>query len=84
MSGDGIQVLAALTWCEELNFSKTRVVPAQACGASTTFTHGVVASHRVAFPQRILVRQLALLQTLDQDGWLLVQFSGTAVWCRYL
>lgn len=80
MSGDGVQALAPVGRGEELDFGRgePRVVPAQAPAASCAFAHGVVASHGVALPQRVLVRQLALLQGLDQDGRLLVQFSGAA------
>lgn len=81
MSGDGVQGLAAVGRGEELDFGRhePRVVPAQVDAASGAFAHGVVASHGVPLPQRVLVRQLALLQGLDQDGRLLVQFSGAAV-----
>lgn len=85
MSGDGVQGLAPLGRGEELDFGRDepRVVPAQA-RASGAFTHGVVASHGVPLPQRVLVRQLALLEGLDQDGRLLVQFFGAAGRRRYL
>ena len=63
MSGDGVQALAAVARGEELDFG--RVVPAQAATAAGAFTHGVVAPHGVPLPQRVLVRQLALLQSLD-------------------
>lgn len=66
MSGDSIQVLACIGRGEELDFRRgelSRVVPAQA--ASCAFAHGVVAPHGVALPQRVLVRQLALLKCLD-------------------
>lgn len=84
MSGDTIQALASLCGGEELDFGRgyAGVVPTQPCAVS--FPHGVVATHGVAFPQRVLVGQLALLQGLDQDGRLLVQFSGAAAGSRYL
>lgn len=83
MSGDGIQVLAPVSGGEELDFGcdETRVVPAKAPGA---LPHGVVAAHGVALPQRVLLRQLVFLEGLDQDGRLLVQFFGAAVWRGYL
>lgn len=83
MSGDGVQVLAPLGGREELDFGcdEPRVVSAQAAGA---FPHRVVAPHGVALPQRVLLRQLALLECLDQDGRLLVQFSGAAARRCYL
>lgn len=86
MSGDGVQALASLARGEELHFGRqdARVVSPQIPAASRPFTHGVVASHGVALPQRVLVRQLALLQGLDQDGRLLVQLSGTAARSRHL
>lgn len=67
MSGDGVQRLASLVRREELDFrhGEARVVPAQVSAAPCAFTHGVVASHGVTLPQRVLVRQLALLESLD-------------------
>lgn len=67
MSGDSVQVLARLRWGEELDFGRgePRVVPAQTPAASCAFAHGVVAAHGVTLPQRILVRQLVLLNGLD-------------------
>lgn len=66
MSGDGVQALASVGRGEELDFGhgERRVVPAQVPAASA-FAHGVVASHGVPLPQRVLVRQLALLESLD-------------------
>ena len=84
MSGDGVQGLARLGRGEELDFGVAGVVPAQAHAATGAFAHGVVASHGVPLPQRVLVRQLALLESLDQDGRLLIQFSGAAGWRRNL
>lgn len=67
MSGDGVHGLASLGRGEELDFGRgdPRVVPAQVPAAPCAFTHGVVASHGVTLPQRVLVRQLALLESLD-------------------
>lgn len=67
MSGDGVQALASHAGGEELDFRRGEpgVVPAQTSAAPGTFTHGVVASHGVTLPQRVLVRQLALLESLD-------------------
>lgn len=81
MSGDGVQGLAPLGRGEELDFGRNDpgVVPAQAAGAAGALPHGVVASHGVALPQGVLVRQLALLERLDQNEGLLIQLSGAAV-----
>lgn len=67
MSGDGVQVLASVSRGEELDFGRgePRVVPAQTAAASCAVAHGVVASHGVSLTQRVLVRQLALLESLD-------------------
>lgn len=81
MSGDGVQVLDTIARGKKLDFGESGVVPAQTSCAST---HGVVASHRVALPHRVLMGQLAFLQSLDQDGRLLVQFPCTAQGCGYL
>lgn len=86
MSGDGVQVVARLCRGEELDFgwNEAGVVPAEAPAAPTAFPHGVVASHGVTLPQRVLVRQLAFLQGLDQDVGLLVQLPGAAAWRVHL
>lgn len=81
MSGDGIQVLDAIARGKKLDFGECRVVPAQTACA---LPHGVVASHGVALPQRVLVGQLTLLQSLDQDGRLLIQLPRTAQGRVYL
>ncbi len=67
MSGDSVRGLASVARGEELDFGQGErgVVPAQVSAASCAFTHGVVAPHGVALPQRVLVRQLALLKGLD-------------------
>lgn len=67
MSGDGVQALASVARREELDFGRDQagVVAPQAAAASCSFTHGVVAPHGVSLPQRVLVRQFALLQSLN-------------------
>jgi len=67
MSGDGAQGLGSIRRGEELDFGRdeTRVVPAQVPAAPSAFPHGIVASHGVALPQRVLMRQLTLLKGLD-------------------
>lgn len=81
MSGDCIQVLDTIARGKKLDFGESGVVPAQ---TPCAFPHGVVASHGVALPQRVLVGQLTFLQSLDQDGRLLIQFPRTAQGCVYL
>lgn len=88
MSGDGVHALASVSGAEELHFGgcDAGVVPPEppAPPRRRAFTHGVVSPHGVPLPQRVLVRQLALLQRLDQDGGLLVQLSGAAAGRRHL
>lgn len=53
MSGDSIHALhSTLRRGEKLDFGESGVVPAKAAAAATgAFTHRVVASHGVSFPQ---------------------------------
>lgn len=69
-------IQCVLFWCRKLDLwhDESRVVPSHRIGPP----HGIVPPHGIAFPQWVLMGQLAFLKCLNEDGRLLIQFSGTA------